>query len=422
MENDPGLTPVDPSQEEALLEKLDKNGITFFQQLRRKKKDCMSAILALRAELAECEQRIQEEQEKLGIEDDGLDRKAILNRGIVIFNEKPNKGIAYLTEENYFEAGGTAHEVAEFLSNTSDLTKQAIGDYLGENKEFNLAVLDEFVGLHSFHDLNFDTALRRYLWSFRLPGESQKIDRMMETFAKHYCQANPNVFHSTDGGFILAFATIMLNTSLHNPSVAHKPSLDEFVSMNRGIDEGKDIDRPLLEEIYASIAKTPFKIPDDDEGLSIMFFNPAKSGYLKKEGGTKKTWKDRWVVLKDSCLYYFRDKDDESPSGIIPLLDVRAHLVADDKGKKAPKGPGFFFELVGADDGMGGTLPIKGCKTNSKGMVVQGNHDRYLFRAETQHEAEEWVHGIMASVTRQPFFSMRRHSSRSGLPMAEATP
>lgn len=38
---------------------------------------------------------------------------------------------------------------------------------------------------------------RQFLWSFRLPGEAQKIDRMMEAFAQRYCLCNPGVFQST---------------------------------------------------------------------------------------------------------------------------------------------------------------------------------------------------------------------------------
>jgi hypothetical protein len=41
-------------------------------------------------------------------------------------------------------------------------------------------------------------------------------------------------------------------------------------------------------------------------------------------GGAKKTWKERWVVLKDKCIYYFKHKEDESPCGIIPLPGVLA--------------------------------------------------------------------------------------------------
>lgn len=40
---------------------------------------------------------------------------------------------------------------------------------------------------------------RQFLWSFRLPGEAQKIDRMMEAFATRYCDCNTHVFQSTGG-------------------------------------------------------------------------------------------------------------------------------------------------------------------------------------------------------------------------------
>lgn len=41
------------------------------------------------------------------------------------------------------------------------------------------------------------SSCRQFLWSFRLPGEAQKIDRMMEAFARRYCNCNPGVFQST---------------------------------------------------------------------------------------------------------------------------------------------------------------------------------------------------------------------------------
>ena len=41
---------------------------------------------------------------------------------------------------------------------------------------------------------------RQFLWSFRLPGEAQKIDRMMEAFAQRYCLCNPGVFQCTGMG------------------------------------------------------------------------------------------------------------------------------------------------------------------------------------------------------------------------------
>jgi hypothetical protein len=38
----------------------------------------------------------------------------------------------------------------------------------------------------------------------------------------------------------------MLNTSLHNPSVKDKPSVERFITMNRGINDGGDLPEPLL--------------------------------------------------------------------------------------------------------------------------------------------------------------------------------
>ena len=49
-----------------------------------------------------------------------------------------------------------------------------------------------------------------------------------------------------DTCYILAYSTIMLNTSLHNPSVKDKLTVEKFVSMNRGIDGGKDLPPDLL--------------------------------------------------------------------------------------------------------------------------------------------------------------------------------
>lgn len=92
-----------------------------------------------------------------------------------------------------------------------------------------------------------------------------------------------------------------------------------------------------FQKLYASIRNEPFKIPEDDgNDLTLTFFNPDREGWLLKmgemimivlhrtadwlpgeittglkslfvflEGGRVKTWKRRWFILTDSCLYYF---------------------------------------------------------------------------------------------------------------------
>lgn len=59
---------------------------------------------------------------------------------------------------------------------------------------------------------------------FRLPGEAQKIDRLMEKFAERFVHCNPDKFKSADVAYVLAYSVIMLNTDAHNPGVKVKMS------------------------------------------------------------------------------------------------------------------------------------------------------------------------------------------------------
>lgn len=65
------------------------------------------------------------------------------------------------------------------------------------SKNFNKEVLKCFVQLHQFKAMDLVNALRMFLRSFVLPGESQQIDRMIETFALRYCSCNPDIFSCT---------------------------------------------------------------------------------------------------------------------------------------------------------------------------------------------------------------------------------
>ncbi|CAG2057646.1 unnamed protein product [Timema podura] len=309
------------------------------------------------------------------------------------FNMDPKKGIEYLIEHGLLKM--TPEDVAQFLYKGEGLNKTAIGDYLGEKNDFNEQVLKAFVELHDFTDLILVQALRQFLWSFRLPGEAQKIDRMMECFAQRYCQLNPNIFTNTDTCYVLSFAIIMLNTSLHNPSVKEKPTVEQFISMNRGINNGGDLPQELLMSLYESIKTEPFKIPEDDgNDLMHTFFNPDKEGWLWKQGGRYKSWKRRWFILNDNCLYYFEYTTDKEPRGIIPLENIQVREVQDRHKQHC-------FELHAS-----GTDFIKACKTDSEGKVVEGKHTVYRMSAATPEEKDEWIKCVRQSISHNPFYDM----------------
>jgi len=340
--------------------------------IRRRKAELLLEINALKEEITD-----------ISLEIDGMDteqgaRQKQLAMGKKKFNMESKKGVQFLISHNLVK--DTAEDVAEFLYKEEGLNKTAIGDYLGEKNDFNEAVLKAFVELHDFTNLILVQALRQFLWSFRLPGEAQKIDRMMEAFAQRYCQLNPDIFTNPDTCYVLSFAIIMLNTSLHNPSVKEKPTVDQFITMNRGINDGENLPRELLISLYDSIKTEPFKIPEDDgNDLMHTFFNPDKEGWLWKQGGRYKSWKRRWFILNDNCLYYFEFTTDKEPRGIIPLENIKVREVSD-RNKQ------HCFELF-----CSGNEVIKACKTDSEGKVVEGKHTVYRMSASTEEEKDEWI-------------------------------
>jgi len=65
-----------------------------------------------------------------------------------------------------------------------------------------------------------------------------------------------------------------------------------------------------------------------------------KTGYLTKEGGSIKTWKKRYFILKNGEFSYFKDKKDKEATGVIQLFGATAVQLGE--RKKHP----HCFEIV----------------------------------------------------------------------------
>lgn len=205
--------------------------------------------------------------------------KSTMEAAISEFNRHPVKGIEFLISNSLVE--NTPVSVAQFLRNTPSLDKAMIGDYLGQHEEFPLAVMHAYVDSMKFSGMKFDIAIREFLRGFRLPGEAQKIDRIMEKFAERYCADNPALFKNADTAYVLAYAVIMLNTDAHNPMVWPKMSKADFVRMNARNDDEECAPRELLEEIYDSIVKEEIKMKDE----SAAFGKSSRNKPEAEEGG-----------------------------------------------------------------------------------------------------------------------------------------
>ncbi|KAL5473939.1 hypothetical protein EMCRGX_G028508 [Ephydatia muelleri] len=368
------------------------------EKLRVARKTLEDEIEIFTSELRKIGEEMHCSVECIGIIQDSEEAVAtkLARQGRKRFNNKPSEGIKFLLEKKLLNK--TAEDIALFLF-SNQLDKKAIGDYLGEGYEFNIQVLHQFVGLQNFCQMDLVTALRTFLASFQLPGEAQKIDRMMESFAFRYCQCNPGIFSNTDTCYILSFAIIMLNTTLHNANVKFKTSVDQFISMNRDIDAGKELPPELLTQYYEAIKAEPFHYHQGTtDDLTEVFFNPDYKGWLTKEGGKHKSWRKRWFILTDNCLYYFKTPVEKEPQGIIPLENLEI--------RDCPMPPGskkYCFEIMNQRVKHG---TIKACKTTGDGKLVVGNHLMYRIQAASAKEKEEWMKRIRASISRNPLLEI----------------
>uniref|UniRef100_A0A673C4Y1 SEC7 domain-containing protein n=1 Tax=Sphaeramia orbicularis TaxID=375764 RepID=A0A673C4Y1_9TELE len=192
-------------------------------------------------------------------------QKDIIEHGIELFNKKPKRGIQYLQDQGML--GSTAEDIAQFLHQEDRLDTTQVGEFLGENIKFNKEVMYCYVDQLDFCGRDFVSALRAFLEGFRLPGEAQKIDRLMEKFAARYleCNQGQTLFASADTAYVLAYSIIMLTTDLHSPQVKNKMTKEQYIKMNRGINDSKDLPEEYLSSIYDEIAGKKIAMKESKE-------------------------------------------------------------------------------------------------------------------------------------------------------------
>lgn len=308
-------------------------------------------------------------------------RKRQYRVGLNIFNKNPEKGVSFLIAHSFIDSsspftknstGGYYHSnqyhfidkhylvqqqalpsntqscqlcceednlkrnVAHFLLTRKGLAKEKIGQYLGNlQAQFNQDVLKYYLQELDFYGLQIDLALRKFLSTFRLPGEAQKIEKIVDCFSQRYvqCQQQPQLANSNnvssanitqiqlhhhhhhhrtttqttansqqisqnitnqnqpknnltllskDEIFILTFAIIMLNTDLHSPSLkpTSRMSAMQFVNNLRGVFKSQNINESDLIEIYERVKANQITTTPDhvthvmkvQQGLTVANF------------------------------------------------------------------------------------------------------------------------------------------------------
>jgi len=227
---------------------------------------CLDALLGFVQFIAE---RLDDEPRTEGYPDqtrlrEQRKRKKIIIKGAAKFNEKPKEGIAYLASRGIIDDANNAQSVAKFLRGTTRIDKKQLGEYI--SKKGNEAVLQALMDTFVFRNKRLDEALRELLTTFRLPGESALIERIVTVFSKNYFEECPGEFANDEAIFVLTYATIMLNTDQHNPNMKQaRMTIADFTKNVRGVNDGKDFSPAYLQEIYDAIKSTEIILPDEHE-------------------------------------------------------------------------------------------------------------------------------------------------------------
>ncbi|KAH6629567.1 hypothetical protein C7974DRAFT_463525 [Boeremia exigua] len=195
-------------------------------------------------------------------------RKTAMTNAVRQFNYKPKKGLKVLIKDGFIPSD-SPDDVARFFLDNDRIDKGALGEFLGEADADNIAIMHAFVDLMEFSKTRFVDALRRFLQSFRLPGEAQKIDRFMLKFAERYMTGNPNAFANADTAYVLSYSVIMLNVDQHSKKMkGPRMTPEDFIKNNRGINDNADLPEDYLRGIYEEIAQNEIVLNTEQEAAA----------------------------------------------------------------------------------------------------------------------------------------------------------
>ena len=205
-------------------------------------------------------------------------RKMAMDVAVRQFNFKPQRGIKYLIQEGFIKSN-SPQDIANFLSNNNRINKASLGEFLGEGEPENVATMHAFVDGMDFTRVRFVDALRRFLQSFRLPGEAQKVDRFLLKFAERYIAGNPNAFANADTAYVLSYSVVMLNTDQHNTNMkGRRMTAEDFIKNNRGINDNADLPEEYLRGIFEEIANNEIVLDSERETAANLGILPQSTG------------------------------------------------------------------------------------------------------------------------------------------------
>ena len=137
----------------------------------------------------------------------------------------------------------------------------------------------------------------------------------MEKFGEKLSRDRPEEFGNAEGVYLLAYATLMLQTSVHNPQAQKlKMTLSDFRKITTGVKLSEsgtmDFDA-FLEDVYDTVVREPFTLEEDEDARmklesaagtnKKLLFDKEREGILRRGTGLLKqdNKNNRFVLIKD---------------------------------------------------------------------------------------------------------------------------
>ncbi|XP_013002824.1 PH and SEC7 domain-containing protein 4 [Cavia porcellus] len=296
-----------------------------------------------------------------------------------------------------------AWNLASRLYRLEGFQKSEVAAYLQKNNDFSRAVAEEYLSFFQFEGQSLDCALRGFLQSLVLSGETQERERILYQFSKRFHHCNPKAFPSVDSIHTLTCAIMLLNTDLHGQNIGKSMSCQEFITNLNGLQDGGNFPKELLKALYWSIRSEKLEWAVDKEEaarpekarppppagkMSNPFLQLAqdprvptyKQGILarkmhhdadgKKTPWGKRGWKMFHTLLRGMVLYFLKGEDhsleQESLFGQMADEPVGVHHALATPATHYTKKP-HVFQLRTADWRL------------------------YLFQAPTAKEMTSWI-------------------------------
>lgn len=127
------------------------------------------------------------------------------------------------------------------------------------------------------------------------------------------------------------------------------------------------------------------------------------SGWLIKQGGRRKNWRRRFLVLTHDLLFYFKDPKDDVPAGVIPLLGLTLHtnselVMSTSKRRK------FQFLLSPRSGGPLGNAAMPAKKLGAGGRHLATNHQEFAMCADSAEQLQAWEQVLDRVLQRLRFY------------------